>query len=160
MVAALNESLAVDSSLRRHRVKNSVLRGVPISLAVARFASQLIAWRWNAVAGSMGPCGWSGKRWHIGSCIELPIFRAGRPGGPQRVRRTAKRRAFALHVASVLTLFAVVINGYHPGADDGGLYMAGVSACSTPSLYPHATAFVLEAMRHSFFAPPSPPWCG
>jgi hypothetical protein len=56
-------------------------------------------------------------------------------------------------LASVLTLFAVVINGYHPGADDGGLYMAGVKRLLDPSLYPHATAFVLEPMRHSFFAP-------
>jgi hypothetical protein len=62
-------------------------------------------------------------------------------------------RAFPLLLVSALTLFAVAINGYHPYAEDGGLYMAGVNRLLDPALYPHSTAFVLEPMRHSFFAP-------
>ena len=62
-------------------------------------------------------------------------------------------RAFALLLVSALTLFAVAVDGYHPFAEDGGLYMAGVERLLEPSLYPHYTAFVLEPTRHSLFAP-------
>ncbi len=62
-------------------------------------------------------------------------------------------RTFPLLLVSALTLFAVAINGYHPYAEDGGLYMAGVKRLLDPALYPHSTAFVLEPMRHSLFAP-------
>ena len=62
-------------------------------------------------------------------------------------------RAFPLLLVSALTLFAVAINGYHPYAEDGGLYLAGVNRLLDPALYPHSTAFVLEPMRHSLFAP-------
>ena len=62
-------------------------------------------------------------------------------------------RTFPLLLVSALTLFAVAINGYHPYAEDGGLYMAGVNRLLDPALYPHSTAFVLEPMRHSLFAP-------
>ena len=64
-----------------------------------------------------------------------------------------RARAFPLLLVSALTLFAVAIDGYHPCAEDGGLYMAGVKRLLDPTLYPHATAFVLEPMRHSLFAP-------
>ncbi len=56
----------------------------------------------------------------------------------------------ALSVA--LTLLAVVVSGYHPYAEDGGLYMAGVKWLLDPSLYPHETAFVTEHLRFSLFA--------
>jgi hypothetical protein len=64
-----------------------------------------------------------------------------------------RERSFPLLLVSALTLFAVAVNGYHPFADDGGLYLAGVNRLLDPALYPHATAFVLEPMRHSLFAP-------
>jgi len=66
--------------------------------------------------------------------------------------RQRRERAFPLLLAGALTLFAVAINGYHPCAEDGGLYMAGVKRLLDPALYPHSTAFVLEPMRHSLFA--------
>ncbi len=56
-------------------------------------------------------------------------------------------------MAVALTLFAFAIDGYHPSADDGGLYLAGVKRLLDPTLYPHATPFVLEPMRLSLFAP-------
>jgi type II secretory pathway pseudopilin PulG len=69
-------------------------------------------------------------------------------------RDTLRReRAFAMAMVSGLTLFAVAVDGYHPYAEDGGLYMAGVKRLLGPALYPHATAFVLEPMRLSLFAP-------
>jgi hypothetical protein len=52
-----------------------------------------------------------------------------------------------------LTLFAVAVGGYHPYAEDGGLYAAGVERLLDPALYPQATGFVLEPMRWSLFAP-------
>ena len=62
-------------------------------------------------------------------------------------------RRFALLLVNALTLFTFAVNGYHPYADDGGLYMAGVKRLLNPNLYPHSTAFVLEPMRFSLFAP-------
>jgi hypothetical protein len=62
-------------------------------------------------------------------------------------------RHFAALLVSALTLFALAINGYHPYADDGGLYVAGIKRLLDPTLYPHATDFVLEPMRFSLFAP-------
>jgi len=76
---------------------------------------------------------------------ELAV-REGQPG-------ERRERNFALRLVSALTLFSVAIDGYHPYADDGGLYMAGVKRLLDPALYPHATAFVLEPMRFSLFAP-------
>jgi len=70
------------------------------------------------------------------------------------LRNAASRdRAFSLLLVSALTLFAVAVDGYHPYAEDGGIYIAGVERLLDPSLYPHSTAFVLEPMRHSLFAP-------
>jgi hypothetical protein len=56
-------------------------------------------------------------------------------------------------LVSGLTLFAFAVNGYHPYADDGGLYMAGIKRLLDPQLFPHETSFVLEPMRFSLFAP-------
>jgi hypothetical protein len=70
----------------------------------------------------------------------------------ERVQRRPER-GFALLVVSALTLFSVAIDGYHPYAEDGGLYMAGVKRLLDPGLYPHGAGFVLEPMRYSLFAP-------
>ena len=75
------------------------------------------------------------------------------PADQSRTQPRARERALPLLLVSSLTLFAVAIDGYHPYAEDGGLYLAGVLRLLDPSLYPHATAFVLEPMRHSLFAP-------
>lgn len=63
-----------------------------------------------------------------------------------------RERAFAVRLVGGLTLFAVAVAGYHPYAEDGGLYMAGVKRLLDPALYPHGSAFVLEPMRLSLFA--------
>lgn len=72
-----------------------------------------------------------------------------------RIERNPQRhsRGFAVTLVSALTLFAVAVDGYHPFADDGGLYVAGVKRLLDPTLFPHQTAFVLEPMRLSLFAP-------
>lgn len=72
-----------------------------------------------------------------------------------QVERTARKneRSFGVLLASGLTLFALAVDGYHPYAEDGGLYVAGVKRLLDPALYPHGTEFVLEPMRLSLFAP-------
>jgi len=64
-----------------------------------------------------------------------------------------RERGFALLLVSVLTVFALAVHGFHPYAEDGGLYIAGVKRLLDPELYPWQTAFVLEPMRFSLFAP-------
>jgi hypothetical protein len=58
---------------------------------------------------------------------------------------------YALDLA--LALATLLIHGYHPFAEDGGLYVAGVEYTLDPSLFPHFTAFVTEHLRFSIFAP-------
>ncbi len=62
-------------------------------------------------------------------------------------------RVFAVWLTGALTVFAIAVHGYHPYAEDGGLYMAGVKRLLDPNLYPHETAFVVEHLRFSLFAP-------
>ena len=57
-----------------------------------------------------------------------------------------------LGVAS-LTAGVLVVHGYHPWAEDGGLYIAGVEYRLNPDLFPRETAFVTEHLRFSVFAP-------
>ncbi len=54
---------------------------------------------------------------------------------------------------SGLTVLALAVNGYHPYAEDGGLYMAGIKRVLDPAMYPHQAEFVLEHLRFSIFAP-------
>jgi hypothetical protein len=70
------------------------------------------------------------------------------------LRRSAEqhqRRHGAL-LAALLTPLALLIHGYHPYAEDGGVYLAGVKKFVHPELYPHSTAFVLAPTRFSAFA--------
>jgi hypothetical protein len=52
-----------------------------------------------------------------------------------------------------LTLLVLLIHGYHPLAEDGGLYIAGILWKLDPTLFPHNTVFVTEHLRFSIFAP-------
>jgi hypothetical protein len=58
-----------------------------------------------------------------------------------------------LAVLIVLTLATLCMHGYHPLAEDGGLYAAGIEYLLDPTLFPHYTAFVQEHLRFSLFAP-------
>jgi hypothetical protein len=63
-------------------------------------------------------------------------------------------RAAAWHALFLaLTLLTFLIHGYHPLAEDGGLYLAGVQIKLHPTLFPHDTAFVTEHLRFSLFVP-------
>jgi hypothetical protein len=56
-------------------------------------------------------------------------------------------------LTALLTVFAIGVAGYHPYAEDGGVYVAGVKKLLDPSLYPTWTEFVTEHLRFSVFAP-------
>ncbi len=53
----------------------------------------------------------------------------------------------------LLTLATFLIDGYHPFAEDGGLYVAGIEYVLNPRLFPHYTAFVTAHLKYSIFAP-------
>jgi membrane protein implicated in regulation of membrane protease activity len=88
----------------------------------------------------------------MGAVGHLATFVATHPVSKERDAHTHDR-SFAILLVSALTLFALAIDGYHPYAEDGGLYMAGVKHLLDPALYPHSASFVLEPMRFSLFAP-------
>jgi hypothetical protein len=67
------------------------------------------------------------------------------------VRRDGVWRAAG--VVTLLTLFGLFVHGYHPFAEDGGLYVAGIRKLLNPALYPRWTEFVTEHLRFSLFAP-------
>ncbi|MFC6647422.1 DUF6798 domain-containing protein [Granulicella cerasi] len=52
-----------------------------------------------------------------------------------------------------LTLLVLFTHGFHPLAEDGGLYVAGIKWLLNPALFPHDSAFVTEHLRFSLFAP-------
>ena len=56
-------------------------------------------------------------------------------------------------ICVLLSLVSTGIAGYHPFAEDGGVYLAGVKKLLRPELYPVATEFVTEHLRFSLFAP-------
>jgi hypothetical protein len=58
-----------------------------------------------------------------------------------------------LAVTSTLTLVALFIGGYHPYAEDGGVYLPGVIKVLHPDLFPAWTGFVTAQSRFSQFAP-------
>jgi hypothetical protein len=77
---------------------------------------------------------------------------------PTLAKSAQERQAGSdLHFGSifvtVLTALALGIHGYHPYAEDGGLYMAGVKRLLNPALYPYWSEFVTAHLRFSLFAP-------
>ena len=46
-----------------------------------------------------------------------------------------------LAILSALSLTTLLVHGYHPLAEDGGLYVAGVEHLLTPALFPHDADF-------------------
>lgn len=75
---------------------------------------------------------------------------ASRPASPATPRWPRRRWALLL---TALTLATFLVHGYHPLAEDGGLYVAGVEFTLNRSLFPHFTRFVTEHLRFSIFAP-------
>ena len=51
-----------------------------------------------------------------------------------------------------LTFVSMLVNGYHPNAEDAGVYIPGIKLLLDPTLYPHSRAFVVEYSHLSIFA--------
>lgn len=60
---------------------------------------------------------------------------------------------FASGLVTLLTVIALGVHGYHPYAEDGGLYMAEIKRLLDPGLYLHGTEFVTGHLQFSVFAP-------
>lgn len=69
-----------------------------------------------------------------------------------RLIRSSELR-FGCTLTTILTVLVLIVQGYHPYAEDGGLYMAGIKRLLDPALYPYDTTFVTEHLRFSLFAP-------
>ncbi len=75
------------------------------------------------------------------------------PSEVVQARQKSSERVFGSAFVTALTAFALAVHGYHPYAEDGGIYLAGVKRLLNPALYPHWSEFVTEHLRFSVFAP-------
>ncbi len=79
--------------------------------------------------------------------ITQPVSRA------RSLALLAREHVPPVTLISLLTLLALPVHGYHPFAEDGGLYAAGIKHLLRPELYPHSLPFVEAHLRFSLFAP-------
>jgi hypothetical protein len=77
------------------------------------------------------------------------------PISSERLRREEYRRerGFAALVVTALAFLTVLVHGYHPYAEDGGVYLPEIKRLVDPGLYPSGAEFVVGHLQHSFFAP-------
>ena len=83
---------------------------------------------------------------------DLPAFQADTKAAstPQAL---AIPRALAVALAlSILTVGAVAVHGYHPFAEDAGIYIAGIKLALNPALYPASTPFITAHTQLSIFS--------
>ena len=73
----------------------------------------------------------------------------------EQLRRAEYRRErrFAAALAVPLTVVAALVHGYHPYAEDGGVYLPEIKRLLDPGLYPHGAEFVVGHLQYSLFAP-------
>jgi len=74
---------------------------------------------------------------------------------PRQINKQPKERfdTIPVLVIAALTLVAILVHGYHPYAEDGGIYLPGILKLIHPELYPTWTGFVTAQTRFSLFAP-------
>jgi hypothetical protein len=56
-------------------------------------------------------------------------------------------------LVTALTFLAFLVNGYHPYAEDGGIYLPEIKRLLDPGLYPRGAEFVVGHLQYSLFAP-------
>ncbi|HXN45900.1 MAG TPA: hypothetical protein VN893_04620 [Bryobacteraceae bacterium] len=62
------------------------------------------------------------------------------------------RRLATIAGLFLLTLLAVLVHGYHLGADDAAVYVPGIKMAADPTLYPFDSEFFMSHARLSVFA--------
>ncbi len=84
-----------------------------------------------------------------------PPLRGVERGQRVQARETEAREPHraGLVAVSALAIAAVLIHGYHPYVEDGGLYLAGIKRVLHPDLYPYWSGFTTAHLRFSLFAP-------
>ena len=50
-----------------------------------------------------------------------------------------------------LTFAALLVHGYHPGVEDGEIYLPGIKKILNPALYPFGSEFFLNHARLTLF---------
>src|ERR1017187_2049815 len=50
-----------------------------------------------------------------------------------------------------LPVFAIMVQGYHPGVEDDGVYLAAIKKDLNPALYPHDTDFFRVQLQATIF---------
>jgi hypothetical protein len=77
------------------------------------------------------------------------------PVSSERLEREEYRRerSLAAVLVTALTFFALLVHGYHPYAEDGGVYLPGIKRLLDPGLYPRGSEFVVGHLQYSLFAP-------
>jgi hypothetical protein len=77
------------------------------------------------------------------------------PVSSERLEREEYRRerSFAAVLVTGLTFFALLVHGYHPYAEDGGVYLPEIKRLLDPGLYPRGAEFVVGHLGYSLFAP-------
>ncbi len=83
----------------------------------------------------------------MATSLALPISAEGLEREEYR-----RERGFAAALVTVLTFFALLVHGYHPYAEDGGLYLPEVKRLLDPGLYPYGAGFVVGHLQYSLFA--------
>ncbi len=69
-----------------------------------------------------------------------------------RVRASAAAISTPLLSVTVMTVLATMVHGYHPYAEDAGIYIAGIKLALNPRLYPVDAEFVTAHTHFSIFS--------
>ncbi len=85
----------------------------------------------------------------LNSVAEIPT---AAPAHAQQNATARTARVATPLVLAGLTFFAAVIQGYHPYADDAGIYVSGVNLALHPNLYRSSAAFITAYTHLSIFA--------
>jgi hypothetical protein len=72
------------------------------------------------------------------------------PAAERKVSLAGERDG--LFLTTALTFVALLIHGYHPYAEDGGIYLPSIERMLHPNLFPAWTEFVTVHARYSLFA--------
>jgi len=84
-----------------------------------------------------------------------PVLNPPRRRGPAKFATSLLRRLPRIPSSLgelLLTPVVLFVHGFHPWANDAGIYVAGIRRMLHPSLYPLNSAFVETFARHSIFA--------